>query len=148
MARRATQIAEALKLVPEITAIAGQRVFDQDYRDDGWESAPVSIYDADLVILPTIMVVDGEGVHQLGSPAAAESNGVFVWALSTKSTEGYNDVNDLMVLAKEYLLTQPQLLDRLSLSWSASVGPFTANDGCVGRLTFTLNGIPKRRIGA
>lgn len=123
------------------TGIAEDRILDRDYRTDGWDNAPVSVMDDDNVMLPTIIVTHGEGNKDLGSPPGANSVNMVVWAFSSRSDNGYEDVANLMACAYRVFDGKPVSGMRNSMHYAFEVGPMAADDGSLGQIWFRVSGI-------
>lgn len=142
MARLATVMMNMLLADAATVAIAGDRILDRDYRTDGWDNAPVEVMDSDKVMLSTIIVTHGEGSKDLGSPPGARSQNMVVWAFSSRSDDGFNDVAALMAAANRVFDGNPIDGMRNSAHYAYEVGPMAAPDGSLGQIWFRVSGIP------
>ncbi len=138
----ATQIADVLSANAELYSLCGLRILDMDYRTTGWNSSPVNVFDADGIILPTIVVDDVGGDKPLGSPKDAERVRIAVWAFSSRSNTGHTEVSRIMRVAKNVLTKDASPISRTSLRFLERVGVVIADDGLYDRITFHLVGIP------
>jgi hypothetical protein len=130
------------KETPGIVAIAGDRILDRDYRTDGWDNAPVAVTDVDDIMLPTIVIVHSEAIHELGSPSGSESETIIVWAFSSRSSQGMNEVRDLLRLAKGVIHEKHIMETKGMPVWQFALGPLSAPDGSMGQSWYRVSGIP------
>ena len=144
MARIETTVLNLLTANPSIFSIVGLRAFDKDYRADGWQNAPIPVMDGDSVMLPTLVVVNEEGVHPLGAPMNARRQFVIVWAFGNASDEGYDDVQAILDLSNAVLAASAEVapIPGVDIKWTGEMGPFKFDDGCVGRYDYSISGIP------
>ncbi len=136
------EVKDYLATIPALVLIAEDRFLGREYREDGWDKAPVAVMDEDRVMLPTIMVTTAEAIHQLGSPREAENRAVVVWALSNRSDQGHEDVSELLRIAKRALLGNESEHSPFGFVWSDGIGPYTASDGTLGYERFSRSHIP------
>jgi hypothetical protein len=144
LARIETTVLNLLMANTTISAIVEDRGFDREMRSDGWQNGTISVFNDDMVFQPTIMVTREDGLHPLGSPRNARRQIIVVWALSNSSTQGYDDVTALLALANAVLAGNDDVppIPGVDLAWVGELGPYRADDGCVGRHDFSMSGIP------
>jgi hypothetical protein len=143
LARIETLIKDVLMAEPSMTAIVDDRGLDREYRLDGWSNAPVDVV-IDGVFQTTLVVTTEEGVHPLRSPINARRTIVTVWAFGNTSQNGYNEVQAVLDLSNAILCGDPdiQVIPGVDIVWNGLIGPYRADDGCVGRYDYGVSGIP------
>lgn len=141
--RLATRIANRLAGDAVIISIAEDRVLDRDYRETGWNKAPVSVFDEDGIPLPTVMVVDGGAMKPFEGPRQAVDETIYVWGFSVGSDQGFSDVAQIMKAVRRMLDTWQDPVTKAVLLWTGRTGSVLADDGVFDRHTFRVSGIPK-----
>lgn len=137
-----TLVADWLSGDEAIDAIAGERILDFDYRTSGWNTAPVDVFDADGLMLPTIIVDDNGATQPFTGPRHAEEGSIFIWAFSTRSMVGHDDVETMMRLIRSRLRDWQEPVSRASLHWTLRLGKITADDGTYDRHTYRVGVVP------
>lgn len=139
--RLETRIAAHLAGDPDLVAIAGDRILDRDYREAGWDAAPVPVFDGDLIFLPTVMVTDGGATEPFGGPPNADQLTVYVWVMSVVADVGYDDVAAMGRLVRTRMASWQDPVTRALPRYTGRTGRVSVNDGVYDRLAFRFGSI-------
>lgn len=141
--RLASRMAGRLATNATIFSLAGPRILDFDYRTTSWNAAPVEVMDADGLMLPTIVVDDrGASSPIFGRMNDGEHALVYVWAFSTRTKGGLDEVHALMNAVKRALHYWQDPVTKGVAIWAGRLGSSSPDDGSMDRTEFRVSGVP------